>query len=325
MYNKLIIGFIFFFFLFIFIPTAVHAESGQLYKVDSSVELRGVPEPNATIIAELESGDEITVFQQSFGWGRTFYNGQEAWVPLYRLALVGEEMESNHVEKSVVNEKEDHEKAPSGSETKVESEESEATSSLKDAENEDNYQDQSDKKALSGYHIVIDPGHGGKDRGAIRSDLYEKTLTLPTAIEVAKRLRNEGASVTLTRTDDTYISLDERVRISDSNDADALISLHYNAFTDQAVSGINTHYYAGDEAQKLASSIQTSLIKYVQLNDRGVRTGNYHILRESSDPAILIELGFMSNPDERETIQTTTYQKKVADAITAGVEDYFEG
>ncbi|MBT2216210.1 N-acetylmuramoyl-L-alanine amidase [Virgibacillus dakarensis] len=361
MKNKLIIGIGFFICLFIFIPT-VNAESGQLYKVETSTaELRAEPGQEAEIIAELEGGDDITVFQQSFGWGRTFYNGKEAWVALYKLTEIKEEKETTDTEKSA-EKKADHEKVPGGTkmkpedsdspssqvsvennktvkETKVDQDQSDSPAAAEawdvangaegrllspvQIENKDKQKDQRDNKALAGHHVVIDPGHGGKDSGAIAQDVYEKTLTLATAKEVADKLHDEGASVTLTRTDDTFISLDERVQISTNHDTDAFISLHYNAFTKPAVKGISSYYYAGDNDQKLARSIQSSLTKNVGLHDRGVNQANFQVLRENSDPAVLIELGFISNPDERKTIQTAAYQKKAADAITSGLENYF--
>lgn len=190
-------------------------------------------------------------------------------------------------------------------------------------ENHDNQKKENDEQPLSDYHFVIDPGHGGKDTGAIGTEVYEKTLTLSTAQKVEKQLRDKGASVTLTRTDDTFIPLEKRAQVSNSEDTEAFISLHYNAADDQAVNGIYTYYYNGEENGKLANSIQESLMNHVNLTDHGAKQADYKVLRDNQQLALLIELGFLTNPEEQKLIQTDSYQEKAAEGIAAGLEDYF--
>lgn len=178
--------------------------------------------------------------------------------------------------------------------------------------------------SLAGYTIVLDPGHGGNDPGAIGfNGVVEKNLTLSTAETVASHLRDAGATVEVTRTNDQYVSLDERVQFSSSYQTDAFISLHYNAYPFMAVNGIGTYYYTNGQDLVLAKSIQHSIKQSVGLHDRGTHYGNYHVLRENSDLAVLIELGFITNPNDLFTIQTSEYQNNVAQAITSGLEDYF--
>ncbi|UJL46650.1 N-acetylmuramoyl-L-alanine amidase [Virgibacillus sp. NKC19-16] len=314
-------------------------ESAKLYQVKAPVvRLRNAPDNNATIITELNKGAKVSIFQESYGWGKTFYNGKEVWIALY---LLDERNKSADHAMSEVNEKADPQQITEG----TEKEDSEAESGQKDEdaeveeefdekkestaktkekeENQDIQGKQRGEKTLSGYHFVIDPGHGGKDSGAIRSEVNEKTLALSTGKKVEEQLRDKGASVTLTRTDDTFIPLEERVQISNSTNADTFISLHYNTFEDQNIRGIHTFYYDVGDNQKLADTIQKSLINHTNLNDRRAKQADYKVLTDNQQPALLIELGFISNPEERQLVQTDKYQEKAAKGIVTGLEDYF--
>ncbi|WP_377559040.1 N-acetylmuramoyl-L-alanine amidase [Ornithinibacillus salinisoli] len=177
---------------------------------------------------------------------------------------------------------------------------------------------------LQDYHIVIDPGHGGNDSGATSKGLLEKTLTLATAEKVAEHLEHAGANVQLTREEDKYISLDERIYTSNSQDTDAYISLHFDSYNDTSVNGVNTYYYHENTSLDLAKVIHSKLIKSTDMNDRGIRKTGFLVLRENDNPAVLLELGFMTNPENLEIIQTENYQNKVAEAITDGLIEYFD-
>lgn len=111
------------------------------------------------------------------------------------------------------------------------------------------------------------------------------------------------------------------MNISNSNDIDAFISLHYNAAEDQSIRGIHTFYY-GDN-NNFANSIQESLINHVELNDLGAEQANYEVLRENKQLALLIELGFITNPEEQSLVQTNNFQEEAADGIVAGLDNYF--
>lgn len=177
--------------------------------------------------------------------------------------------------------------------------------------------------SLSDRHIVLDPGHGGRDPGAIGlGGIYEKSLTPPIANRVADRLRNAGANVTITREGDYYVSLEQRAAISNSHNTDAFISLHFNAYPILSAQGISTFYYSRP-GQQLAKSVQASLYSNVTLYNCGVKREDYHVLRNTAAPAILIELGFITNPHDLNIIQTVDYEQQVAEAITSGLIDYF--
>ncbi|MCA1024286.1 N-acetylmuramoyl-L-alanine amidase [Halobacillus litoralis] len=323
--------------LFIIQPT-VHADDGQLYKVNAeTLKLRDEPNQSATVLAYLKYGSKVTVFQQSDGWGRTFYNGKEAWISLYMLEEEGSLTESTvsgvngRMTSRLLTEhnEEEEQKAKTFQQHRdekseeLEGKESSAAGIMQEDINQEDIRKQSGEKTLSGYHFIIDPGHGGKDPGAVRSELYEKTITLSTAKKVVKQLRDKGASVTLTRTNDTFIAVEERVQLSNSTITSAFISLHYNAFKDQSIRGIETFYNDVEGTHELAEAIQNSLINHIEFTNRGAKQASYKVLRENKQPALLIELGFITNPKERKLVRTDTYQEKAAKSIVSGLEDYF--
>ncbi|MEK4298463.1 N-acetylmuramoyl-L-alanine amidase [Oceanobacillus sp. FSL W8-0428] len=173
--------------------------------------------------------------------------------------------------------------------------------------------------SLSGYNIVIDPGHGGKDPGAIGlNNVYEKDIVSSTADYVIQQLEEAGANVTVTRSGDYFVSLDERVQISNSSNTDAFVSLHYDTFSAVPVSGVTT-YYNSDSDAALARSLDSTLASTVSLPSRGTQQAGYKVLRETNAPSVLIELGFITNPNDLTVVQTSDYQSSVARAITNGL------
>ncbi|MEK5066203.1 N-acetylmuramoyl-L-alanine amidase [Cytobacillus sp. FSL R5-0596] len=178
------------------------------------------------------------------------------------------------------------------------------------------------EKGLRGKVIVIDPGHGDFDAGAKQ---IEKTLNLQTAKQLETILKAAGANVVMTRSTDIFLTLSERVDISHYSNADAFISIHYNSNPNPSAHGIDTFYWATNaDEQKLAEYIQQEVIEETGLYNRGVHTGDFHVIRENRNPAILIELGFLSNPAELAIVSSPTYQKKAATGIWKGLERYFQ-
>lgn len=177
---------------------------------------------------------------------------------------------------------------------------------------------------LQGKRIVIDPGHGGKDSGTIgvKHKTYEKILTLSTSLIVAAMLQEAGAEVILTRSHDVYLELSERVNISNQQKADLFISIHYDYGTKNS-SGIISFYYSEARDRRLADTVQRQLTASTGMQDSGVRKGNFYVIRENNRPSLLLELGYVSNPDEEELVRTTDYQQKVAKGIVKGLSDYF--
>lgn len=179
---------------------------------------------------------------------------------------------------------------------------------------------------LKGKTFVIDPGHGGRDSGAVGccNRILEKNLTLKTAELLASKLDSAGAKVIMTRRDDRYISLMFRVSVSHYYDADGFISLHYNSSIFPSARGVMSFYYNEAQEKGMATAIQRELIKATKLNDRGVRYGNYQVLRTNRQPSVLLELGFLSNPEENYLVNTDAYQEKIAEAIYLGLGRYFD-
>ncbi|MGM9925044.1 MAG: SH3 domain-containing protein [Bacillus sp. (in: firmicutes)] len=176
---------------------------------------------------------------------------------------------------------------------------------------------------IQGKTIVLDAGHGGKDPGKIGAFYNEKDLTLSTALAVAARLQAAGAHVVFTRATDIYLPLEERVRISHIANADAFVSLHYNSALETS-RGIMSFYYSESKDRALAQYIQQGLADSTALNDAGVHFGDFLVSRQNSNPAVLIELGFLSNPAEEQVVGTVSYREQVAKGITQGIMNYFK-
>lgn len=176
---------------------------------------------------------------------------------------------------------------------------------------------------FKGKVFVLDPGHGGTDPGASGKYNREKDLTLSTANKLKAKLEAAGAKVVMTRTGDTYPTLSKRVEISQANKPDVFISIHYNAGPSTA-NGIETFYVASNVNEKeLAQTVQAEIIKETKLRDRGTKTGNFQVIRDNKQAAILLELGFISNLEEEKLIATSAYQDTAVTGIFNGLKKYF--
>ncbi|MDE3839727.1 N-acetylmuramoyl-L-alanine amidase [Bacillus methanolicus] len=177
---------------------------------------------------------------------------------------------------------------------------------------------------LKNKTIVLDPGHGGRDNGTtgIRGTL-EKQVTLKTAKLLYDKIKASGANVILTRNDDTYISLSSRVSTAKYHNADAFISIHYDSIKDRSIRGITSYYYHSFQ-KPLAASVHLATISQTKMKDRGVRFGDYHVLRETNKNAILLELGYLSNPAEEMLVTSEQYQESVSSGIFQGLARYFK-
>ncbi|WP_445506335.1 N-acetylmuramoyl-L-alanine amidase [Niallia sp. 03190] len=172
--------------------------------------------------------------------------------------------------------------------------------------------------------IVIDPGHGGKDSGTIGIfGTLEKDLTIRTAHLLADKLKTAGSNVILTRSNDSFLSLQNRVNLSSSLHADAFISIHYDSVQDPTIMGMTSYYYTSSQ-KELANELHESIIEATNLTDRGVRQNNYFVLRENTQPATLLELGYLSNASEEQLVATQKYQETVSTAIYQGLANYFQ-
>lgn len=181
---------------------------------------------------------------------------------------------------------------------------------------------------LYGVHVVVDPGHGGADRGACHfpSSLIEKEINLDMALRLEEALRQADAVVSLTRRDDTFISLDDRARFANERGADLFISLHVNRFPSSDCYGAQTFYLpSSEEGRRLALLIQEELLDVYPPNYRRALPGDYRVLRESQMPAALVEIGFVTSPVDRELMAQTDYRDQVAAAIVEACIRFVRG
>ncbi|WEA42339.1 SH3 domain-containing protein [Priestia aryabhattai] len=186
----------------------------------------------------------------------------------------------------------------------------------------DNLQSPSD--TLKDKIIVVDAGHGGYDPGTSGGSSIEKNLALTTAKLVASRLANAGANVFMTRSNDTFISLSGRVDVSEAKHADAFISIHYNSSTSSSANGVMSFYYNESKDKELAKYIQESMMENVtSMKNQGVRFGNYYVLRENNQRAVLLELGFLSNAHDEQIVSSNAYQQQISTGIYQGIARYF--
>lgn len=180
------------------------------------------------------------------------------------------------------------------------------------------------KGTLNGLTLVIDPGHGGNDHGTTGArGTDEKGIALQTSELLSSKLRAAGANVVMTRDSDVYVDLRKRVSIAHQLPADAFISIHYDATDDSAINGFTTYYMHGYQ-KNLAKAVHAGLSKKISLRDRGSQPGNYLVLRENRQEAILIELGFLSNPSEERSVSTAQFREQASLGIYNGVVNYFD-
>ena len=181
---------------------------------------------------------------------------------------------------------------------------------------------------LSGATIVVDAGHGGRDPGAPGlggGNLPEKQIVLMIAGQLASELSRAGAEVIMTRRGDSYVSLDQRVEISNRNRADLFVSVHADAAGNRAATGA-TIFIAKQAPSKtlgLALSINRAL-QSAQIESRGVRREDFRVLKNSRCPAVLVESGFVTNSLEARKLNTASYRDKVARAIAIGIGNYLK-
>ncbi|MGY4688879.1 N-acetylmuramoyl-L-alanine amidase [Salibacterium sp. K-3] len=182
------------------------------------------------------------------------------------------------------------------------------------------------ESALSNKTIVIDAGHGDHDPGAQGNGLVEKNIVLDVALRVQSKLEDQGVNVVMTRDDDTFVSLSGRVNIAERADADSFVSIHANAATPSA-NGAETFYdssYKSRESRELAQSIQDRLVQETGMNYRRVADTGFYVIRNTTMPSTLIELGFVTNTRDANRMKQAGYENRAAQAVVNGIEDYYE-
>lgn len=188
--------------------------------------------------------------------------------------------------------------------------------------------------SLKGKVIVIDPGHGGYDPGAIGvTGLREKEFNLLTSLLVRDKLVQMGAQAILTRENDTFISLTDRAVVANNLPADVFLSIHANFSERSQARGTSTYYYApstdsvlaaqAGQRARLAQAVQRSLISNLGTSDMGVLQANFSVLRNTQIPSILVESAFLSNSEDEALLKSAEFREKEAQAIVNGLLEYF--
>lgn len=179
------------------------------------------------------------------------------------------------------------------------------------------------QKSGEKHSIVIDAGHGGSDTGAIGGGVYEKNITLDLAKRIEDILIKKGYDVKMTRVDDSYVSLQERVDISEEYNPDIFVSVHVNSSVKPEINGIETHYYH-QESVALAQTVHASFASAVPATNRGLFKSKFYVINHTTSPAILVEIGFISNIAERAEITGEKRKQATAQAIADGIQKYLQ-
>ncbi|MFC5711466.1 N-acetylmuramoyl-L-alanine amidase [Thalassorhabdus alkalitolerans] len=317
----------------------------------SSLNVRSTP--SGTIIGSLPNGSQVSIYSYEGSWAEIRYNGQKAYVSSNFLNVQttspgdsGSEpsdgiVASAKVAASTLNVR----RTPNGS----------SLGSLRNGSSVDIYSFDGDwaeiryegQKAfvhsfylnidgknnlLRGHVIAVDPGHGGSDPGAVANGLQEKELVLDVGLRLEKLLKDAGATVVMTRNTDTFVSLSNRSKIANDRNAHSFISIHANA-AGSAAHGTETywnHRHEPAQSKELAEKVQSRMIYLLQTNDRGakedrslsfINTG-FAVLLNSEMPAVLAELGFVTNSAEANRMKTNQFREDAANALYQGILDF---
>lgn len=167
--------------------------------------------------------------------------------------------------------------------------------------------------------VVIDAGHGGFNIGQKNGKVYEKWLALDVALRLDRYLKSKGVKTVMTRRGDNFLSLSERVRLGNRYaKRSVFVSVHFNGARNRSATGLETFYYS-KRSYALASAIQKQIVPAVRGKNRGVKHARFHVIRNSKQPAVLVECGFLTNEAEMRRCKTGTYRQAMAEAIGRGI------
>ncbi|MFP7171282.1 N-acetylmuramoyl-L-alanine amidase [Terribacillus sp. FSL K6-0262] len=340
----------------VFLPVTSYAESGTI-DVSTSLNVRAEPADDAEVIGKLQGGQAVEIKEVSHDWGKIDYYGQEGYIS---MVFVSGAQDTGAAEADVqqASQSSDTTKGyvqvatslnvrsnPDMSAEVVDSLYNGDAVSILSIENnwaqiEHNgitgyvsmdYISTTESEAsyslspLKGKTIVIDAGHGGKDSGAIGDYFYEKSVVLSIALKTQAQLENLGANVIMTRDDDTFVALETRAAMSNAANASMFVSIHLNATSEEFVNGTEVYYYPdGDTSVQLASTVQENLTSQLGSVDRGTQAADFSVLRNTNSPAILAEIGYLTNSAEAANLATDSYQEKAASGIVKGLEGYYQ-
>ena len=182
--------------------------------------------------------------------------------------------------------------------------------------------------ALQNRIIILDPGHGGKDPGTVKGSFSEKAITLKVSTLVKQKLEAAGAKVLMTRTSDTFPTLQDRVDFTNANYGEVFVSIHVNSASSTSAQGTETFYAVttGDMNQEdvdLATFVNNQIVTNLNMKNRGVKEQQYYVIRYPLIPAILVELGFLTNNEDRDKLTNDRYVELYAESIYKGILQYY--
>ncbi len=169
--------------------------------------------------------------------------------------------------------------------------------------------------------VVIDAGHGGSDYGAIRAGINEKDINLDLARRIQALLMNNGVVVYMERDKDEFVSLQDRTTFSANKSPDIFVSMHVNSSVRPEIIGVETHYYH-QESLELAQTVHASLVSSIKSKDRGLFKSKFYVINHTDVPAILVEIGFISNDAERAELVSEQRKQQTAKAVAEGILKY---
>ena len=177
------------------------------------------------------------------------------------------------------------------------------------------------------YTVVLDAGHGGEDGGTVEQTATEKEINLAVVLKMRELLENQGICVVLTREQDIFIKLEERVRVANGEKADLFVSIHCNYYEkDSSIYGLECYYCKGAENGKYyAERILDTIEKSGEIVSRNAKPSGYYILKNTTVPAVLVETGYLSNYNERNQLISGEYQGKLAQELVEGIVEGLEG
>lgn len=250
----------------------------------SILNMRSGPSTNYTIIKKLSKGQKVYIGHSVGEWVYISVNGISGFVSSEYLSSQDEGEAEGEVEVTPIN-------------------------------------------PLSNETIIIDAGHGYPDAGASGYGLLEKDVTLDTSLRLAAYIKKSPFKVILTRDKDTKIELNDRVQIAKKAAGDLFVSIHANS-SNRKGHGTETYYTTTKNPNSVQSKaeatyIQNRLVATWKLTDRGVKDGNFHVIRENSMPAVLVELGFIDNKADNDKLRSPQMRQEAAKAIYLGILDYY--
>ena len=320
-----------------------YKKSEKIYFLHDSINIRSKPSLDSKVTAQGNSGDSFEVVGEEKGWYKIKLNdGSFGYVAAWLTSHDINSLKSDHITYKKTSHDLNLRTGPSVEYDRILTLKKGETVKTVAGENGwdkivtqngyvgwcNNYY-LKETLPLAGKVILLDPGHGGHDPGAISySGKFEKYLNLSVAQNLKEVLNRAGAAVYMTRTGDTYITNKERGRLADNLGADILLSIHHNSLGNSDYFGLSTYYNTINYKSpaygyNLAEAVYLNAISINGVYRDGILDRNFEVLRETNTPAALIEIGFMSNPTEEMNIHNLSFQNVMVEKIAGGIVDYF--